>query len=51
VMFSGRIAGEWPISEVTTDKVGAAMAGLTAAASPGAATRGAATATTAKEPS
>ena len=51
VMFSGRIAGEWPISEVTTDKVGAAMAGLTAAASPGAATPGAATATTAKEPS
>ncbi len=34
VMFSGRVAAEWPISEVTTDKVGAAMAGLTPAGSP-----------------
>ncbi|GAA2961019.1 ABC transporter ATP-binding protein [Microbacterium schleiferi] len=33
VMFSGRIAAEWPIAEVTTDKVGAAMAGLNSTAS------------------
>ena len=51
VMFSGRIAGEWPISEVTTDKVGAAMAGLTAVESPDAASTDDLPDTTAKEPS
>ena len=51
VMFSGRIAAEWPIAEVTTDNVGAAMAGLTPAESPDAASTDDSPDTTAKEPS
>lgn len=51
VMFSGRIAAEWPIAEVTTDNVGAAMAGLTPAESPDAASADDLPDTTAKEPS
>lgn len=34
VMFSGRLVAEWPISEVSTDGVGAAMAGLTVSSTP-----------------
>ena len=51
VMFSGRIAAEWPISEVTTDKVGAAMAGLSPADSPDAASAETPSVPTEKEPS